>query len=103
MTLYDVLRYAMIKAIRCSETEKIWQGEVSRRLPRDIQDVARRKLRMLNNAQTLHDLRVPPSNRLEPLKGSRSGQFSIRINAQWRICFVWQDGNAHDVEIVDYH
>jgi proteic killer suppression protein len=93
----------MIKSIRCRETEKIWQGEVSRRLPRDIQNIARRKLRMLNNAQTLHDLRVPPSNRLESLKGSRSGQFSIRINSQWRICFVWQDGNVHDVEIVDYH
>ena len=98
-----MLRYAIIKSIHCRETEKIWQGEVSRRLPRDIQNIARRKLRMLNNAQSLNDLRVPPANRLEQLKGSRSGQFSIRINSQWRICFVWLDGNAHDVEIVDYH
>jgi len=65
--------------------------------------VARRKLRMLNNAQTLTDLRVPPANRLEPLHGNRSGQYSIRINDQWRLCFNWRGGDAHDVEIVDYH
>jgi len=65
--------------------------------------VARRKLRMLNNARTLNDLRVPPANRLEALHGKRKGQHSIRINDQWRICFVWKDGGAHDVEIVDYH
>jgi proteic killer suppression protein len=65
--------------------------------------VARRKLRMLNNARTLNDLRVPPANRLEALHGKRKGQHSIRINDQWRICFVWKDGDAHDVEIVDYH
>lgn len=68
-----------------------------------MQRVARRKLRMLNNAQSLMDLRVPPGNRLEALKGDRSGQYSIRINDQWRICFVWQEGDAHEVEIVDYH
>jgi len=93
----------MIKSFRCRETEKIWWGEVSTKLPRDIQDIARRKLRMLNNALALNDLRVPPANRLEALKGSRSGQYSIRINSQWRICFVWQDGNVGHVEIVDYH
>jgi proteic killer suppression protein len=69
----------------------------------DIQEVARRKLRMLNNAQTLTDLQAPPNNRLEALKGDRVGEHSIRINRQWRLCFIWQDGNALDVEIVDYH
>ncbi len=93
----------MIKSFRGKETEKIWQGLPSRRLPRDIQQVARRKLRMLNNAQTLNDLRVPPANRLEALQGRRAGQHSIRINDQWRICFVWDQGIALDVEIVDYH
>lgn len=68
-----------------------------------MQQVARRKLRMLNNAQSLMDLRVPPGNRLEALKGDRVGQHSIRINEQWRICFVWREGDVHDVEIVDYH
>ena len=93
----------MIKSFRGKETEKIWQGLLSRRLPRDIQQVVRRKLRMLNNAQTLNDLRVPPANRLEALQGRRAGQYSIRINDQWRICFVWDQGIAFDVEIVDYH
>lgn len=93
----------MIRSFRGRETELIWQGEVSRRLPPDIQPVARRKLRMLNNARTLTDLRVPPANRLEALHGKRSGQHSIRINDQWRICFIWKDGHAHEVEIVDYH
>ena len=85
------------------ETERIWRGEVSWRLPRDMQDVARRKLRILNNARTLDDLRIPPGNRLELLKGKRKGQHSIRINDQWRLCFVWIDGNAEQVEITDYH
>ena len=76
---------------------------LSRKLPQDIQQVALRKLRMLNRAITLNDLRVPPANHLEKLKGDRTGQYSIRINDQWRICFVWQDGDAYDVEIVDYH
>lgn len=85
------------------EAEKIWIGTPSRRLPAQIQSVARRKLRMLSNASTLDDLRIPPSNRLEGLKGNRKGQYSIRINDQWRICFRWIDGDAHDVEIFDYH
>lgn len=93
----------MIKSFASRETEMIWHGEVSRRLPQDIQSVARRKLRMLNNARSLTDLRVPPANRLEALKGDRAGQHSIRINDQWRLCFVWQDGNVSEVEIVDYH
>ena len=85
------------------EAEKIWGGTPSRRLPADIQSVARRKLRMLGNASVLDDLRVPPANRLEAMKGRRKGQFSIRINDPWRICFRWIDGDAHDVEIVDDH
>jgi proteic killer suppression protein len=93
----------VIKSFAAKETEKIWHGERSRRLPPEIQNVARRKLRMLNNAQNLEDLRVPPANRLEELKGKRAGQHSIRVNDQWRICFVWDSGNAIHVEIVDYH
>ena len=93
----------MIQSFKGKEAERIWKGEVSRRIPRPIQGVARRKLRMLNNAQDLTDLRVPPGNRLEALKGDRKGQHSIRINEQWRVCFRWSGGNAHDVEIVDYH
>ena len=93
----------MIEQFGCRETERIWLGEVSRRLPRDIQEIARRKLRILNNAKTLQDLRVPPANRLEALKGDRAGQYSIRINDQWRICFVWDNGHATEVAIVDYH
>jgi len=72
-------------------------------LPRDIQQVSLRKLRMINNAKNLNDLRIPPANRLEKLRGDRAGQYSIRINDQWRICFTWQEGDAHDVEITDYH
>ncbi len=93
----------MILGFRDRETELIWGGEISRKLPREIQQVARRKLRMLNNAKTLQDLRVPPANRLEALKGQRKGQWSIRVNDQWRICFVWNDGYSNEVEIVDYH
>ena len=93
----------MIKSFRGRETERIWEGTLSRRLPNDIQQTARRKLRMLNNARTLTDLRVPPANRLERLQGERRGQHSIRINDQWRVCFVWRGSDAHDVEIVDYH
>ena len=93
----------MIRDFADKETDKIWQGIVSRRLPHDIQTVARRKLRMLNNARQLEDLRIPPANRLEALKGNRRGQHSIRINDQWRICFRWNDGGASQVEIVDYH
>jgi proteic killer suppression protein len=93
----------VIKGFGDRETEKIWKGQVSRRLPRDVQKVARRKLRMLNNARNLSDLRIPLANRLESLKGKRKGQHSIRINDQWRVCFVWVDGNADRVEIADYH
>lgn len=93
----------MIISFRDAETERVWRGDFSRRLPNDIQPVARRKLRMLNNAQSLDDLRVPPSNRLEALKGTRRGHYSIRINDQWRICFAWRAGNPENVEIVDYH
>ncbi|EJW13696.1 HigB toxin protein [Rhodovulum sp. PH10] len=93
----------MIVSFRDPETERIWSGVRSRKLPADIQATALRKLRLLANARRLDDLRVPPGNRLEALGHDRLGQYSIRINDQWRICFVWRDGNAHDVEIVDYH
>ena len=93
----------MIQGFADLETEKIWSGRRSRKLPTDIQAVARRKLRILNNARVLQDLRVPPGNRLEALRGNRAGQHSIRINDQWRICFVWKEGGPADVEIVDYH
>jgi proteic killer suppression protein len=93
----------MIKSFRGKETEKIWLGLRSKRLPQDIQQIARRKLRMISNARSLNDLRVPPANRLEALRGKRVGQHSIRINDQWRICFVWNEGDALNVEIVDYH
>jgi toxin HigB-1 len=85
------------------EAALIWSGTHSRRLPAEIQPIARRKLRMLNAAYELLDLRIPPANRLEALKGDRKGQHSIRINDQWRICFRWHGGHAYDVEIVDYH
>ncbi|RMG35923.1 MAG: type II toxin-antitoxin system RelE/ParE family toxin [Gammaproteobacteria bacterium] len=93
----------MILGFKDRETEKVWKGDRSRRLPPDIQAVARRKLRMLNNAVELDDLRIPPANRLEALKGERKGRYSIRINDQWRICFVWREGHVDEVEIVDYH
>ncbi|WP_299409496.1 type II toxin-antitoxin system RelE/ParE family toxin [Acaryochloris sp. IP29b_bin.148] len=93
----------MIRSFKDKETQKIFDRQRSRKLPSDIQQTALRKLRMLNRADTLQDLRVPPANRLEQLKGNREGQHSIRINDQWRICFKWRDGNAFDVEIVDYH
>lgn len=93
----------MIIRFASNESEKIWRGEVSRKLPRDIQQAALRKLFMLDKALSLNDLRIPPANRLEALKGSRKGQHSIRINDQWRICFVWTDNGPDAVEIVDYH
>ena len=93
----------MIKSFKDKETEKVYYREGSNKLPRDIQQVALRKLRMINNAKNMNDLRIPPANRTEKLKGDREGQLSIRINDQWRICFAWQDGNAHEVEITDYH
>lgn len=93
----------MIRSFKDSETEKIYKRQRSRKLPSDIQQVALRKLRMLNNAVSINDLRIPPANRLEKLSGDREGQYSIRINNQWRICFEWQESNAYQVEIVDYH
>ena len=85
------------------ETEKIWNGIVSKKLPREIQDVGRRKLRMINNSSDVTDLRIPPANRLEKLKGDLKEFYSIRINNQWRIIFKWENGNAFEVEIMDYH
>ncbi len=93
----------MIHSFKSKETEKIFNRQRSPKLPQDIQQVALRKLRMLNRAMTIQDLRVPPANRLEKLSGNRAGQYSIRINDHWRICFEWQDDGAHNVEIVDYH
>jgi len=93
----------MIQGFADHETELIWDGRRSRKLPADIQGVALRKLRLLNAARVVGDLRVPPGNRLETLKGDRAGQWSIRINDQWRICFVWTEGGPRDVQIVDYH
>ena len=93
----------MIRSFKSKETEKLFQRESARRLPPNIQSVALRKLRMLDAATILDDLKIPPANRLETLRGNRKGQHSIRINNQWRICFRWKDGNAYDVEIVDYH
>jgi proteic killer suppression protein len=93
----------MIVSFADRETATIWDGRRSRRLPFDIQSVALRKLRLLNNARRLNDPRVPPANRLEALQRDRQGQHSIRINDQWRICFIWSEGHAHQVEIVDYH
>jgi toxin HigB-1 len=86
-----------------SEAELIWSGRRSRKLPSDIQNAALRKLRLLNQARTLSDLRVPPGNRLEALRTDRQGQHSIRINDQWRVCFIWEEGGPSHVEIVDYH
>jgi proteic killer suppression protein len=93
----------MILSFKDRETARIWDGERSRGLPPDIQNVALRKLRLINNSKRLEDLRIPPGNRLEQLFRQRAGQHSIRINDQWRICFVWREGHAEDVEIVDYH
>jgi len=93
----------VIKSFKDRETRQIFTRQRSRRLPPDIQQVALRKLRMLNNAHALNDLQVPPANRLEKLEGDRAGQYSIRINDRWRVCFAWRDGDADDVEIVDYH
>jgi len=93
----------MIVSFRDRETETIWNGERSRRLPSDIQAVALRKLRLINAARKIDDLRVPPGNRLEQLRGDRVGRWSIRINDQWRIVFRWNEGGAEDVAIIDYH
>ena len=93
----------MIKSFNSRETEKIWYGEISKRLPIQIQNIARRKLRMLNNSCKIMEIRIPPSNRLEALQGKRKGQYSIRINIKWRICFNWEYGDCYNVEIIDYH
>ena len=93
----------MIIAFACGETERIFRGERSPKLPPDIQYTARRKLEYLHRARMLRDLHAPPGNRLEALKGDRAGQHGIRINDQWRICFVWRGANADQVEIVNYH
>jgi proteic killer suppression protein len=93
----------MIKSIKCKETRRIYEMENSRKLPKDIHQRAYRKLLMLNNAASIEDLRLPPSNHLEKLSGDREEQYSIRINDQWRICFIWRENDAYEVEIVDYH
>ena len=93
----------MIRSFKCKETEKIFNRIYTKKFPTDIQRSAMRKLRMLNRAENLNDLKVPPGNRLESLIGKRKGQHSIRINDQWRICFLWQDRDVLDVEITDYH
>lgn len=93
----------MIVSFGSKETKKIWEGERVRGFSTDLQEMARRKLRMLSNSQNTSDLLVPPSNRLEKLKGNLKDYYSIRINGQWRIIFKWNDGNASDVEIADYH
>ncbi len=93
----------MIKSFKCKETEKIFNRVKSTKLPHTIQKVALRKLVMIHAAVTINDLRIPPSNRLEQLKGNKKGLYSIRINDQWRICFKWEGNNAYDLEIIDYH
>lgn len=93
----------MIQSFGNKETEKIWNGLRSSKLPFEIQEIARRKLRMLNNSQSIQDLRIPSSNHLEKLSGDLSGKFSIRINKQWRIVFSWENNQASEVEIIDYH
>ncbi|MFA4851725.1 MAG: type II toxin-antitoxin system RelE/ParE family toxin [Bacteroidales bacterium] len=93
----------MIKSFGSKETEKIWEGIRSTKLPYEIQHIGRRKLRMLNNSVLIIDLRIPPSNRLEKLSGNRKDYHSIRINDQWRIIFKWNNGHSFEVEIIDYH
>jgi proteic killer suppression protein len=93
----------MIRTFSDKETQKLFQRETSKNIPADLQRVALRKLRMLNRAMNINDLRVPPANRLEKLKGNRDGQYSIRINDKWRVCFEWHNNDAFKVEIVDYH
>jgi proteic killer suppression protein len=93
----------MIRSFADPEAALVWSGRRSRRLPPDIQATALRKLRLINQARVLDDLRAPPGNRLEALRGERKGQYPIRVNDQWRICFSWQEGCPADVEIVDYH
>lgn len=98
-----MLGIAMIQTFRDKRTEALFRGAVVTSLPPDILRVSYRKLKVLHNAASLHDLAIPPANRLEALRGKRQGQYSIRINAQWRICFIWRENNAYDAEIIDYH
>jgi proteic killer suppression protein len=98
-----VLQIAMIGSFRDKETERIWLGLRARRLPSDIQQIALRKLFMIEAAESIDDLKEPPGNRLEMLRGDRKGCWSVRINQQWRICFKWENGHAEDIEIIDYH
>jgi len=100
---FSVIISLMIKTFADKETEKLFRRTFSRKLPQNLQRAARMKLEILDATEVLQDLRVPPGNRLEKLSGEREGQHSIRINDQWRICFVWKEGNAYDVEITDYH
>ena len=93
----------MIRSFGDKETEKVWKGEFSKKLPNEIQQIGRRKLRMINNSQDVNDLQIPPGNRLEKLSGDLEGFWSIRINKQWRIIFEWESGNAEEVKIIDYH
>ncbi len=93
----------MIKDFKCKETEKIFQRLRSRKFSSEVQRITLRKLLVLDAAEAISDLRIPPSNRLEKLGGNRRGQFSIRINDQWRLCFKWKDGDAFGVEVIDYH
>lgn len=93
----------MILSFGSKDTQKIWDGERVKRIPNLIQEISRRKLRMLNNSQDLMDLQIPPSNKLEKLKGNLKDFYSIRINDQWRIIFKWESGNSSEVEIIDYH
>ena len=93
----------MIQSFGSKETDKVWEGIKSKKLPEEIQQIARRKLRMLNNSIDLNDLTTPPANKLEKLKGKRKDYYSIRINNQWRIIFIWENGHSYEVEIIDYH
>ena len=93
----------MIKSFASKETEKLFKRQFSRKIPQSVHQIARRKLEFLDAAEVLQDLRIPPSNHLEKLSGDRKGQYSIRINIRWRICFEWREGDAYNVEIVDYH
>jgi proteic killer suppression protein len=93
----------MIISFKDKETEKIWNGTVSLKLPFEIQQVARRKMRMINNSQNINDLMTPPANRLEKLHGDLKNKYSIRINDQWRLIFIWNGSDSYGLEIIDYH
>jgi proteic killer suppression protein len=102
---HNGLRYhpSMIKSFKDEEAARLFRRQFSRKLPQDIQRIARRKLEILDGAETLQDLRIPPANHLEKLSGDREGQYSIRINDQWRICFEWRESDVYNAEIIDYH